>query len=133
MTNQSHDAGNCNTYPAVLALDRLHLKLYLGVSDAERRVPQSVHIYLKIFFKQLPSSCLNDKLDDTICYDKLVQEIKAFCNNREFKLLEFLCFQLHNCLRQTINPDYKLWLKIEKCAPPIPEVEGPSSFAYGDI
>jgi FolB domain-containing protein len=120
-------------YPAILALDKLHLQLSLGVSQQERSIPQSVHLYVKIFFPKIPSSCLNDKLDDTICYDKLVQHIKTFCYNKEFKLLEYVCFQIHAHLRETIDPALKLWLKIEKCNVPIAELEGGSSFSYGDL
>lgn len=133
MTNQSSDAAPLSTsYPAILALDKLHLKLSLGVGAQERALPQSVYMYIKIFFPKLPLSCSNDKLDDTICYDKIVQHIKEFCHNKEFKLLEYACFQIHSRLREMIASDIKLWLKIEKCETPIAELEGPSSFSYGD-
>lgn len=134
MHNQTLDATESHKhYPAVLALDKLHLKLSLGVGAAERATPQSVHMYLKIFFEKLPLSCSNDKLDDTICYDKMVQCIKDYCHGKEFKLLEYACFQIHSHLREAIDADIKLWLKIEKCTTPIAELEGPSSFAYGDL
>jgi len=134
MDHPFSDANDCNhCYPAILALDRLHLMLSLGVTEEERKVPQSVHLYLRVFFPTLPPSCLNDKLDDTICYDKIVQQVQEYCRNKEFRLLEYVCFQLHTHLRSSIDPSIKLWLKIVKCNPPIKDMEGPTSFSYGDM
>ena len=123
----------CDAYPANLAFDRLHLKLLLGASQQERLIAQSVHIYVKIFFSHIPSSCLNDKLADTICYDFIIHRIRDFCHGKEFKLLEYLCFQLHGHLREVLTPEIKLSLKVEKCNPPVPELEGPASFSYSDV
>jgi len=79
---------------AVLAIQDYKLHVNLGVTAKERTKKQVILLNLKIFFPKLPLACKSDKLQDTICYQKLTEDINKFCAKRKFQLLEYLTAEL---------------------------------------
>lgn len=102
-----------------LTLEHLQLMVHLGVTVAERTKPQQVTLNITIKFPELP---LTDKLEDTICYDKLATAIKEFCHGKEFNLIEYMAKQLYNFIKTQISAKHKLQLSLTK-TPPIANLD----------
>ncbi len=120
-------------YNSVISLDDLLLKINLGVTDEEMNVPQDVKVSFKIYFKEPPLACSTDNVNDTVCYYKIACIIEEYCNNNKFRLLEYLCMQLHEAVREVVEKDIKIWIRVDKCRPPIKNLLGTTSFEYSDF
>lgn len=118
---------------ATLTLEQLHLDLHLGVTEDEQRTPQKVLIFLTLFFPELPQACINDSLEDTVCYHKLCTEIHNYCTGKTFKLIEYLGYQLYLVARKITPPSVKIHITVEKCNPPIEYLHGSALFTYTDL
>lgn len=120
-------------FPSTLTLEKLHLKLHLGVEAAERQIPQEVYVTVMLFFTAVPAACTTDQLEETVCYDKLCTAIKAYTVNKSFKLIEYLGFELYKVTREIIDSSIKIHIIVEKCNPPIEDMHGSAIFSYNDI
>lgn len=67
----------------------LLLDAYIGAYDHEQGAPQPVLINLEIEVVE-PSSPIDDKLEDVLCYNKMTQAIKAILDSGHIKLVETL-------------------------------------------
>ena len=112
-----------------LQLNDLCLPMHIGVPEEERAKPQDINIDITIAFSHPIKGCENDTIEDTVCYDQLVQAIKAYCQDRSFKLIESLACQLHTLVGALLKPKDTLTIKVTKCNPPIREL-GTASFEY---
>lgn len=119
-------------YNSVVSLNDLLLKVNLGVADNEMNTPQDVLVSFKLFFKDIPTACESDNIDEAICYYEISKLIKNYCEGKSFRLLEYLCFQLYKEIKSTIGNSAKLWIRVDKCKPPVEDLKGTTSFEYGD-
>ncbi|MCE3231965.1 MAG: FolB domain protein [Rickettsiaceae bacterium] len=120
-------------FSSVISLNDLLLKVNLGVTEEERNVKQDIKISFKLFFKNPPKACESDSLEETICYHDISRIVDQHCHESKVKLLEYLCFQLHKEVRKIVSEDIKIWIKVEKCNPPIEGLIGTTSFEYSDF
>ncbi len=120
-------------YSSVIELNDLRLKVNLGVGEEERSKAQDVMVNLKFFSENKPGACISDNINDTICYHKMSDLVKEFVREKEFKLLEYLCYEMYQSLRKYVGQETKIWIKIEKCNPPIENLLGSTSFTYSDL
>jgi dihydroneopterin aldolase len=120
-------------YKSVLNINKLRINIHLGWSRDERETRQDVDVYIKFFFNRLPKACITDNLEETICYDKLAKQITSYTEAKQFKLIEALCYQLYNLIRQTTSNETKIWIKVIKCNPPIENILGSTSFVLSDL
>ncbi|MGC1855115.1 MAG: dihydroneopterin aldolase [Candidatus Aquirickettsiella sp.] len=101
-----------------LILEKLNLHVKLGHTAEERHLPQKVTLQLKLGFDSLLDACTNDNLMNTICYANLADELQQFCDNRSFKLIEALAYQLYQFLKiklsEKINDKINIFLCITK-------------------
>jgi len=86
-----------------LILEKLNLHVKLGHSIEERSLPQWVSVQIKLGFDNLPPACINDQLNDTICYAILADELQQFCDDHSFKLIEALAYQLYQFLKMKLS------------------------------
>lgn len=121
-----------NSYSSAISMDAFELMVNIGYSESERKTPQRVMFYTKFFFRQPPKAFYNDSLDDTICYQSVADVITRTCDGSEFKLLEFLCHEIFSNLRANVPSNVKIWLKVEKCKPPVENLKGSASFEFTD-
>lgn len=121
-----------NKYSSVLSLTELKLQVSLGVTEEEREKPQNIKVCFKLFFSEVPKACFSDEIKDTFCYYEIANAVEDYCKNKEFNLLEYLCYQLHGIVRQVVDKNIKIWIRVIKCDPPIAKVEGVTSFEYND-
>ncbi|MDB2414796.1 dihydroneopterin aldolase [Rickettsiales bacterium] len=120
-------------YRSVISTNKLRLKMNIGVGEDERKTPQDMDISFKFFYKNPPKACQSDDINDTICYDNVIKIIKNCCCNKTYKLLEYTAYQLYKAIREETAEDIKIWIRVEKCNPPIDEVMGSTSFEYCDL
>ena len=106
---------------SILEINKLSLPIRIGVEEQERSQAQIIEFNLVIEFNQLPQACHSDRIEDAICYANIVDKIKKFCQDKEFKLIEHLGFLLHKYL-ENLLPNNKLKLQICK-TPPIAEIK----------
>ncbi len=122
-----------HSHPATLQLEKIQLDVHLGVTDEERSIPQQVFIFLTIFFPTIPQACINDALEDTVCYHRLCTAIQDYCAGKSFKLIEYLGYQLFTLIRPIIPETAKIHITVEKCNPPIEYLRGSAIFTYSDL
>ncbi len=117
-----------------LIVKQLYLFVKLGHSVDERQTPQKVSIHLKLAFDRLLDACTNDNLIDTVCYARLAKAMQQFCDDRSFKLIEALTYQLYQFIKtklpEHINNQVNIFLSVTK-NPPLPTLEQ-TSFSISD-
>lgn len=99
-----------------LSLHQFSLAVSLGCGEAERAHLQQVLIDITLQFEKLPQACSSDTLTDTICYATLVKNIYEFCENKSFKLLEHLTYQIYGFIRSQLA-GLPVTIKITKFPP----------------
>lgn len=115
-----------------LHLKGLALDVHLGWPQAEREKTQAIILDIKLHFLQPPRACSTDDLEDTHCYDTLVQNIRHYLNQREFRLIEHLGKELYQFIKlQFSKQEASLTIRITK-KPTISNLNGGVSFCYGD-
>ncbi|WP_342147230.1 dihydroneopterin aldolase [Rickettsiella endosymbiont of Aleochara curtula] len=117
-----------------LILEKLNLLVKLGHTIEERSLPQWVAVQIKLGFDSLPPACINDQLNDTVCYAILADELQRFCDDHSFKLIEALAYQLYQFLKEKLskimNNQISIFLSITK-NPQLTKIEQ-SSFSICD-
>lgn len=121
-----------NNYSSIVSLDDLKVSMSIGLSEQERSVKQDINLSFKLYYTEKPKACESDNISDTNCYYEVYKIAYNFCQNNSVKLLEFLCFQIYKEIREITTEDIKIWIKAQKCKPPIENFSGTSSFEYSD-
>lgn len=70
-----------------LRIRGLRVRSRVGVTAAERRLPQEVVVTITLH-ADLARSCRSDQLHDTVDYKALKKSVLAECEARSFKLIE---------------------------------------------
>lgn len=121
-----------NQIASSIVLHDLELKIHLGWSESERlQKKQIVVIDIKLDFLQPPQACITDNLADTICYDKLISEIETAIYPRKFLLLEHLGHEVYKTIKNNLNTQALIAIKVMK-KPAIANLKKGVSFYYGD-
>ncbi len=115
-----------------LRIQALHLKLRLGWDAAERQLPQLVQVTLAFRFAEPPNACQSDELAETICYDRLTQQLRAMIAEREFRLLEHFSAWLYQVLTPLLPQGVLIRIVATKPYPPVTEIKQGVTFEYGD-
>lgn len=117
-----------------LTLEKLNLLVKLGHSVEERSSPQWVSVQIKFDFSSLPTACINDQLNGTICYATLADELQQFCDKHSFKLIEALAYQLYQFLKKKLYKLLNIQINIFLCITKNPQLTNleQSSFSISD-
>jgi len=119
-----------------LSILDLRIWVHLGCSDQEKFNPQLVSLDIELYFKSLPEGATSDKLEETVCYSQLVLNVKSFCQNRKFNLIEYLTAEIYKVVEESLNPHRSLIASIKvtghKMSPPVPDIHGGVTFTYCD-
>lgn len=120
----------------MLTISRLRLAVHLGFYEAERNARQPVELCLRLYFP-VPPACASDDHAQFIDYGMLCQEISKYVEARRFRLVEFMASDLFAHMRQFIDAKggsgIGLWLKLNKCEAPVPNLQGGASFVLCDL
>lgn len=116
-------------YPFCLRIDRLAVPVHLGVTEDERREPQTVYVSVRLYYPTIPSG------RDYQCYDSLCQSLLEEARQKPVELIETLIMDLYRCLRRQIPSEVPVHVSLHK---PLPvalvgyEVEG-ATVEYTDL
>jgi glycine hydroxymethyltransferase len=111
-----------------LRLTRLRLALCLGCSAEERATEQEVEVSVSVHFAAEPAACRTDHLTDTVCLAAVAERLRALATATSYALIEHLAFRLHRSVVELCPPGSAIELEVRKLAPPIPGLEGGTSF-----
>ena len=123
-------------YCAAFTVEELHYMAYLGFYEEERKVPQPVYVGFRLYFDTLPE-CSQDDHASFLDYHQLIQHVGAFIHSRPFNLIEYMGAQLFQEIRAYADAhgaqNCKLWVKLVKAKPPIPELKSGAAFIMTDL
>lgn len=119
-----------------LSISDLRVWVRLGCTDQEKFHPQLVSFTIDLVFKAPLKALISDRLEETVCYFNLVQNIKRLCQNKSFNLIERLTADVYDAINASLGDQKSLIssvnLTTHKIAPPVPDVHGGVSFTYCD-
>jgi FolB domain-containing protein len=82
----------------ILEIPKIALNVVIGYFNEERTHSSPVEIAIWFTYKQFPSVCFHDNLDDTtennLRYDLLIQSIIKFSENKKFYTVEKWCYEI---------------------------------------
>jgi len=113
-------------------LNSLELSVKLGWPQDERLKEQIIRLDVVIRFLKPPKACQSDDLEDTHCYDALIEIIKQFVAARKFRLLEHLGSQIYTLIKKELSDNAEARVKITK-KPAILNLTDGVTFCYGDF
>lgn len=114
-----------------ITLNHLELSVNLGWPQDERIKPQIVTLDVVIHFSKTPLGCTTDQLTDTYCYHTLINTIKNSLEQRHFRLIEHLGFELYQTIKKSLANDARIQLHLTK-KPAILNLMGGVTFSFGD-
>lgn len=97
----------------VTSLEELIIDTRIGVSEEERSVSQKLKISFQLHQKNL-KVFESDDSTDYHCYAKISKKISDYCTNNSFKLIEYLCIQLHQLIKGNVSRDTLVYISVEK-------------------
>lgn len=106
--------------------------MHLGCEKEERVTLQPVEIDLTFFFPEPPEASVKDS-GIFACYDKISQSVRALCEKREFRLIEYLGMEIYRIVRGQVTPDICIAVKATKCSLPVAFILGGASFSHCDL
>jgi FolB domain-containing protein len=114
-----------------IQLHQLEFDVYLGWPKEERSAKQSVVFDIAFNFKETPNACQSDRLDETYCYKKLIEKIAAHLENKKYRLLEALGFDIYSLIKNNLPEATQIKLQVTK-KPLIPNLKGGVTFCYAE-
>ena len=121
-----------HTY-SCLHLRGIELLVHLGCFDEERAKLQKILIDIKVVFPEPPDGCKTDQLNDTYCYDTLIQTLITATSNKEFNLIEHVAAYIDSMIRNTFPKQTRLQVSVHKDPRTyIPNLTQGVIFTYGD-
>jgi FolB domain-containing protein len=123
-------------YLHCFTINRLRLAVRLGYEAPERRTPQPVEADIRLYFADAPA-CVGDDHGSFIDYAGVCSRVSDAVARDEFHLLEYLTGTLFRTVRSYVDSkggaEVKIWLRLTKCAAPVPYLEGGASFVMTDL
>lgn len=128
-------------YLSCLSINRLRLPVHLGVGEGERERPQAVEVTARFYFPQLPVCAQDDESSTFICYDSISSSLLDYVQGKEFRFIEYLCMDMYRVIRthldETLGEEeaqaIRVWVKLHKCAAPVPYALDGAHFIFSDL
>ena len=118
---------------SILKIKSLSLPVCIGQSKKERLKVQDIHFHINIGFHQTPKSEITDKLENTVCYDKICDTLKTLTSQKTFALIEKLAHDALKEIRKLVPDTASVSVCVHKIHPPIKNLQGGVSYVCGDI
>ncbi len=96
----------------------LSLYTHHGVSEAEREVGQRLVLDLRLDVGESDAT-VTDRVEDTVDYAEVCQEVALVAQQRSYRTLERLCTVIADRLLDRFRA-HSVWVKASKPEPPIP-------------
>lgn len=119
-----------NSASGVLFLRDLKFQVRLGVPDEERAKKQEVLVSIEIIFLENSEMYQSDNVEDSICYDSLIKDISRYLEDKSWKLLEKLTYDLYELIKARAIPN-KVSVNVEK-SPIVLDQKIHASFKFFD-
>jgi len=84
--------------PLEIGIERLKVRMSVGIYDAEKKKPQDVFVSAKLFFKAAPVE--KDEMKFSVDYDALSAEIRRVVALRHYELIENLALKIGEALKK---------------------------------
>lgn len=114
-----------------LRIVNFKLPVYLGVGEVERQFLQILEIDITMDFHVPPKGGETDLLENTVCYDELLQELNIQFKNKMFHLIETVATQIYSLVKTRVNAQDRVNVIIKK-RPSLVGVSGYLEYGYGD-
>ena len=75
---------------------KFDLDLLLGISQTERKTPQTISIDFSLLYKTIPKTIHLEDSDEYICYQEIALKLYSKFQGKEIKLLEHLAHKIHS-------------------------------------
>jgi dihydroneopterin aldolase len=118
-------------FKIITGVDNLYLDAKIGVSDYERLQSRKIRISFKLYQKYC-LACNQDNTKTYICYATISDLIKVYCEKKEFKLIEYLCYQLYLLIKSQVGEN-KVYIKVEKLSVDYQDMLFDASAEYSDL
>lgn len=84
---------------ATICIDNLETDVYIGATEEEKSCKQKIKWFISISFSDKPKACKTDFLEDTVCYDHVVDIIIKISHMKKYSLLEHLVATAYDKLK----------------------------------
>ena len=118
---------------SLLEVKSLILPVHIGLSLEERQAAQDIAFHITVGFTQALKDEQTDKLENSVCYFKICEQIKTLTRENTFSLIEKLAFRTLTELKTLLPSDVKMRVCVHKVKPPIPDLKGGVSYTCGDV
>ena len=112
------DEGDGPEIGVTIEIQGLSLYTHHGVSAAEREIGQRLVIDVRFDVGE-PDALITDRVEDTVDYGEVCQEIALIAQQRSYKTLERLCAVIADRLAARFGAE-SVTVKAAKPEPPIP-------------
>jgi 7,8-dihydroneopterin aldolase/epimerase/oxygenase len=116
--DEGEEDGEGHPEPEVtIEVSGLSLYTHLGVSEAERELGQRLLIDLRLEVGDCDAT-VTDRIEDTVDYSAVCQQVNLVAQQRTYKTLERLCAAIADRLLESYDAE-SVWIKASKPEPPM--------------
>jgi dihydroneopterin aldolase len=116
--DEGDGAGEGSEPEVTIEIVGLSLYTHHGVTEAEREVGQRLVMDLRLDVGECDAT-VTDRVEDTVDYGEVCQEVALAAQQRSYKTLERLCSAIADRLLDRFAA-HAVWVKASKPEPPIP-------------
>ena len=116
--NEDDDEGDGPEVGVTIEIQGLSLYTHHGVTAAEREIGQRLVLDVRFDVGE-PDALITDRVEDTVDYGEVCQEIALIAQQRSYKTLERLCAVIADRLAARFGAE-SVTVKAAKPEPPIP-------------
>ena len=115
-------AADLSADQAVIHVSDLRLWAHVGVLEHERRDGQWFRVDLRLWL-DVSQAAKTDDLSASLDYSKAIQALQGLARDTCCLTIEHFSALMLDCLETLYGP-YPVWLKLTKCAAPVPGFSG---------
>lgn len=115
----------------LLTIQSLALATHIGWTAQERSKRQIILVDITIAFAKTPKACLSDQLDETYCYDTLVNQLHQHIRSTSYRLIEHMAYDIHAVMKTLLPKKTRISIVVTK-HPRVKGLRGGVRFEYGD-
>ena len=120
---------------SLLEIKSLILPVHIGRTKKERNKVQDISFYITVGFTEALKDEETDKMENSICYSKVCEEIKQLTIKNKFSLIEKLASETLTTVKKLLPSPQKAQVRvcIHKIHPPVTNLEGGVFYTCGDF
>ena len=120
---------------SLLEIKSLVLPVYIGRTKEERDKAQDIAFHITIGFTQALKDEKTDKIENSVCYSRICEQIQQLISQKQFFLIEKLAFDTFTIVKKLLPAPNKTRIRVcvQKVHPPVAHLKGGVSYTYGDF